>query len=342
MFGWSTLSSQAECESCSNPFAPKDVFSGSVKDGTTAVLDVSDSAGTGANGVAAQMANRPHYIEIIGGTYDGHRFEVASAADQSITLAIGAARNTLDPIPDLTGAAFVLRAHVVLDEIASAADFVDSVTPTNNNDVATAGRLLFYDGFGWPVYYAYDNAGTITPKWVDSEFTSLENIGDSVDEGGNDHFSIIEPCSGFYVHSKAQAVDILMVGVVRSWDFACPLNAGYNFVGSAYPIVQSPDSRDMSLSYFAGTPDPFTADQLEFWIADGATSGIIAYDSHFRVLSGAYDHWTTQENSLLLSENGLPLFEIQRGSFIKSVSGNDKSVPASVWLWPVPWAPDAP
>ena len=64
---------------------------------------------------------------------------------------------------------------------------------------------------------------------------------------------MIDPCAGFYVHSKAQAVDVLMVGIVREWDFVCPLSAGYNLIGSGYPEDQSPNDRDMDEKYFTGT-----------------------------------------------------------------------------------------
>lgn len=339
--GWCLYSAQAEAETCSIPFLHPDVFSGAVKADASGVLDVSDSAGTGPRGVSAQMAARPHYIEIIAGTFEGHRFEVASATDQSITLEIGAARNTLDPIPDLTGAAFTLRTHYVPDDIADPADFVDLLVPSNNNDPATAGRLLFYsDIYGWLTYFAYDAAGGITPQWTSADNSYLENIGDALLDSGNDEFVVIDPGVGMFAHPKAHAVDILMLGEVRSWAFACPMTPSYNLVGSAYPLDQSPDSRDMSLNYFTGSPDPSTADQVEFWLSDDATFGVAAYESHFRVLSGSsYDFWTTQEGSSLPDEDGLDLFKIQRASFINSVNGCDKSIPASVWLWPVPWSP---
>jgi len=95
----------------------------------------------------------------------------------------------------------------------------------------------------------------------------------------------------------------------------------------------------MSLAYFTGSPDPATSDQVEFWLSDGAAFGLMGYESHFRVLSGSYDYWTTQEDSSLPDEGGIDLFGMQRAAFINSVNGNDRSVPASVWLWPVPWAP---
>ena len=150
---------------------------------------------------------------------------------------------------------------------------------------------------------------------------------------------IIEACARFFVHSKAQSVDLLMVGIVREWDFACPLGIGYNLVGSGYPEDQSPDDRDMDDQYFLGTTDPATADQIEFWMSDGATTGVEAYNSHFRVNAGPYNYWTTQEDSTLPNENTDDLFKIQRAAFINSINGNNKSAPTEVWLWPAPWTP---
>jgi hypothetical protein len=343
VFGWSVRAAQAECETCSDPFVPKEVFSGTVDSAGGAgnvLLDLTTSAG--AVSIADQLGTRPYYVEILDGSYEGHRFEVAGGSATGLTLQAGAARNTLAPIPDLGGALLALRAHRVLDDVVSAVEFVDTVTPSNNNDPATAGRTLFFDnGTGWSTYFAYDAAGTISPYWTSADNSGLENVGNATLSGDpDDELVIVDSCRAFYTHPKAHAVDILMVGVVREWDFACPLVAGYNFVGSGYPLLQSPDGRDMSLSYFSGSADPATADQIEFWLADGPTFGVMAYESHFRVLAGGiYDYWTTQENSSLQNENTSPLFEIQHGAFIRSVNGNDLSNPSKVWLWPVPWGP---
>ena len=339
--GWSLYSTQAEAETCGVPFLQGEAFSGKVKADAAGVLDVSDSAGTGSNGVSAQMDARPHYIEIVSGSYAGHRFEVASATAQSITLENGAARNTLDPLPDLTGASFVMLAHRVLDDVAAAPDFVDLVTHSNNDDPATAGRVFLYDPTnGWSTFFAYNDGGSITPQWTSSESSSLKNVGDAIISGSGDHLVIVDPVAGLFLHPKAQAVDLMLVGAVRSWDFACPLAPGYNFVGAGYPIDQSPAGRDMSLAYFTGTPDPFTADRVDFWVSDGSTFGLFGYDSHFRVLSGSsYDYWTTQEGSSLPNEDLVEMFDFKRACFIRSALGHDKSDQASVWLWPVPWAP---
>ena len=131
------------------------------------------------------------------------------------------------------------------------------------------------------------------------------------------------------------------MGVVREWDIACPLAVGYNLVGSAYPVDQSPDDRDMDDNYFTGTTDPWTADQIEFWMSDGAPCGLEGYDSHFRVDTGDSTHWTTQENSSLATEDLIEMFKIQRGAFINSRLGNAKTK-AGAWIWPVPWDADAP
>jgi hypothetical protein len=338
--GWSELSVQREGESCSVPFAPPEVFSGTVTAGGGNVLDVSGSAGSANQGVAVHLENRPYYIEVISGTYEGHRFEITSATDQMITLDPSAGRNTLDPIPDLTGARFAIRAHLVPDDVIPAADVVDTVTPSNNNDPGLAAQLLFFDNAnGWSVFFAYDAGGTIAPQWTSGDDSSLRNVGDSILEGSGDAIMVIEPSVGFFFHPKARAARILMVGSVRRWDFACPLKAGYNIVGSAYPMPQSPNSRNMSLDYFTGSADPGSSDQVQLWRADGDAFGMYEYESHFRALAGRYDFWTTQENSQLPDEGDDAWFAPQRAAFIVSMYGSDKSNAAGVWCWPMPWAP---
>ncbi len=338
--GWSELSVQTEGESCSFPFAPAEVFSGTVTAVDGNILDVSQSAGLASQGVAVHLANRPHYIEIISGNCEGHRFEVAFATDQSITLDPIADRNTLAPIPDLTGARFALRAHLVPDDVILAADLVDTVTPSHNNDPGLAAQLLFYDNAnGWSVFFAYDAGGTIVPQWTSADDSSLRNVGDVPVEGAGDRIMVLDPSAGFFVHPKAREVRILMVGTVRAWDFACPLKAGYNVIGSAYPLPQSANSRNMSLDYFTGSADPGSSDQVQLWRADGRAFGMFEYESHFRVLAGSYDFWTTQENSMLPDEGDDVWFAPQRAAFIVSMYGSDKSEVAGVWRWPAPWAP---
>jgi hypothetical protein len=81
----------------------------------------------------------------------------------------------------------------------------------------------------------------------------------------------------------------------------------------------------MDKKYLTGTTDPSTADQIEFWMSDGAPSGVEAYGSHFRVDLGTVKHWTTQENSSLATEDAIEMFKIQRAAFINSRSGNVKT-----------------
>jgi hypothetical protein len=143
--------------------------------------------------------------------------------------------------------------------------------------------------------------------------------------------------------------------VVREWAFACPLAAGYNLVGSGYPLDQSPADREMfrddtadgdtvaGKNWFTASNDPLNADQLMFWLGDTAPAAE-GYDTYFRVNLGiaAYDHWAYQGDSFLTNNETVEIFERGRGAFHDMMVGHDRGVQAEVWLWPSPWDPVAP
>jgi hypothetical protein len=90
-----------------------------------------------------------------------------------------------------------------------------------SDDPSTASRTLFYDDINdWSTYFAYNDMGRLSPAiWTSADNSGLENVGDAVLSGDpDDMLVIIEPCAGFFEHSKAQAVDLMMVGIVREWD----------------------------------------------------------------------------------------------------------------------------
>jgi hypothetical protein len=197
-------------------------------------------------------------------------------------------------------------------------------------------------GGAWKTYWVYDMGGTVPKQWTD--------VLDDVNLADAGAVTVIDACQGFFLHPKSGDVDVTMVGVVREWDFACPLDASYNLVGGGYPLDQSPDDREMfridgdgTKDWFTASNDPLSADQLMFWLGD---SNPLAegYDTYFRVDLGiaAYDHWTFQGDSNLADADGDLLFGLGRGAFFDMTVGHDRSDAAKVWLWPAPWDPDAP
>ena len=63
------------------------------------------------------LGSGEYYIEVLSGTFAGHRFDVASVGANNVTLDTTSPRNTYTGALDLTGMPFALRPHAVLDDI---------------------------------------------------------------------------------------------------------------------------------------------------------------------------------------------------------------------------------
>ncbi|MFT5408799.1 MAG: putative repeat protein (TIGR01451 family) [Verrucomicrobiales bacterium] len=331
VFGWHTVTNTASCETCSFPYAPKEAFSSTPSSisGDRLTLTV---VGT------PLLGSGDHYIEILSGIFAGHRFDVASVAADTVVLGGASSRDTLSPVPDLSGAPFALRPHATLDSIAPPALFAA------NNDPSAGDRILAFDGAGWTTYWMYDLGGTQPKQWTDVADGGLSDAGGTV----------VDAPDAFFLHPKSGDVDLVLVGVVREWPFACPLQTGYNLVGSGYPFAQSPAGREMlrddsvqgdtiaGKNWFDGSNDPLVADQLMFWNGDAAP-GTTGYHTYFRLYLGAgLDHWTDQTDSALADSDADPLFGRSRGAFIDMMQGHDRSDASDVWVWPLPWSADSP
>ena len=321
-FGWHTQTNTAACETCSFPYARKSEFSGTSSTAGPALM----VSGT------PDLGSGDYYIEVLDGLLAGHRFDVASTAADTVTLNTTSARNTLAPLPDLSGAPFALRPHSTLASIAPPGAFTAKAFPTD----PLADRILAYSDGVWTTYGVTTVNGP--SQWVDA--------GDGGFPDGND--TVVDACEGFFLHPQNADVTLTMVGVVREWPFACPLGAGFNLVGSGYPADQSPAGREMLKidgddlkDWFTASNDPLTADQVMFWLGDGIAAAE-GYDTYFRVDLGHvdYDHWTYQGDSNLDDYDTDALFKRGRGAFYDMTAGHDRSVPADVWLWPSPWDPN--
>lgn len=331
VFGWDSTTIQPGCQTFSNPFVDKECFSGTIlgASGTdNQILDLSSSVDVANGGISALIGSASNlYIEVLSGTYEGHRFEIDEAASTptEIVLEVGADRNTLDPIPaDLLGLVAV-RAHRTLDTLASPDLFTADDDPTVGGD---DNRLRTYKGGVWNEYWVYDDAGTIDNQWTDIADTSFNDVGNTV---------VIPPGQGVFIDPKAAPVAIPTIGVVREWKFANPMCEGYNLVGSAYPLNQTPESRAMTSDPFLGTNDPGTADQIHLWRGDQDPT-LSGYDTYFDAEFGtAIDYWTNQESSALPDNDASELFIRSKAAFIDVINANDKSDPANVWTLPVPW-----
>lgn len=318
-FGWTRRTLGTECVMTGHPYLKDKNFCGIVDNVVGSSLNVTTSAG-GSSIVAQFVLGRQYYVEIFSGDHAGHRFEIDEASSSATTIALEAASdlNTLTTIPaTLAGDKAVIREHHTLNDLFPVTQFFSTGNP------ATADRLLFYDRVAgtFKTYWLYNNGGS--PKWVLNGNATLD------DEGAR----IVEPCEGWFTHPKGVPQEIVWHGMVRANPFACPLSLGPNFIGSGYPMDQSPVMRGMTTAAgFSGSSNPVLADQLLFWKGYSSTQAM-AYFNHFLLSAGALQHWTELSNASMLNENNLLLFKPTTGSIYKMRG------PLPGYVMPLPWTP---
>lgn len=292
-------------------------FSGVVTSGST-MLDVAASAGL-TNVRARFDAARAAFVEITGGPYAGHRFDVAisSCTASAIALDASSSRNTLSPIPNLTGATFIVRDHWTLGEMFPAAQWQAS---TNS---VRADRVQFYDPVaGWG--YCWLALVNGSPRWVRQGDATL------VDRSS----LVIAPGTGLFIRKLGATSDVLLTGVLRENAFALPLPAGTSLVAGGWPVDQSPASRAMLVSDgFTGSRSSSTADQISRWAPDLNPASADGYDTHYLLKTTTLAQWTPVASALLPNENNTVLFPRHQAAFIRLRAAQ----PA--WRLPAPWTP---
>lgn len=292
-------------------------FSGTITSGSTA-LDVTRSAG-GTSVRARFDAARPAFIEITGSALAGHRFDIDVATCTTNTLALNPAssRNTIRPIPDLSGAAFVARDHWTLGEMFPTTQWQAS------NSTTRADRVMLYDTTaGWMTYWLANLSGT--PRWV------LQGDAALADQSA----LIIAPGTGLFVRKVSAPVEIPFVGVLRANAFALPAAAGTSLIASGWPVDQSPASRSMLPGTgFTGSNVATNADQFLRWSPDLNPASPDGYLSHYLLKVGTLHQWTPTANASLPNETNALLFPRHQATFLRLKATR------STWKMPLPWNP---
>ena len=162
--------------------------------------------------------------------------------------------------------------------------------------------------------------------------------------GNNVGTDVLPPSQGFFVHPKATAgnVTILGMGVVRENAFNCPLNGGYSLVAGGYPLDQSFDSRGLNDTdnLVVGSLDPSFADQVQFWAGDGGSPYKEVFVGHFRVEGtvpglSAFAQWAGLEDVSLTDTSLVQVFKSNRSAFYIRVDETCKED----HVMPLPWLP---
>ena len=294
-------------------------FSGTVTSGST-MLDVASSSGS--RSVKDQFDPAvPAYIEVIDGTYVGHRFDINVAGSTSTGLALeaGSPRNTLAVIPDLSGSHFIARRHATL-----ATTFPVTVWYATLSS-ATADRVMFYDAANaaWTTYWLAALPGG--SSWL------LQGIADITDQGGH----VIAPGAGALVRRGGAALSVPLVGIVRANAFGLPTNTATHFLAGGWPLEQSPSQRAMLLSDgFTGSQQLATADRILLWRQDTDAGAALNYQTFFLLnATTPLKYWTTAGDTQLPNFDNTPIFRSQTGFFLQLKNSQPN------WILPLPWQP---
>jgi len=327
--GWKETS-LASCATYNNPFLNETAFTGTID-------AVAGQGLTFVNPVGLTITQAgSFYLEVTGGTYAGHRFDVAAASGYSVTLSAYDSQkpaaglfNTLPTVPALAGAPVVIRAHRTLAQMFPVGSFLAADTQTASDLVQ-----IFANG-AWTNYWLKDGSPR---KWVlvgDGNFADCAN-------------TVLPPGQGmFVVRRGSPAVSMLAYGEVRANDFIRPLAIANNLVAGGFPLDQSAvgvHSRQMNLTEnlgasqpnsFFGSRDFSTADSFFVWKADTPAGGA-GYDTYFllsKTSAPSVLKWVKAGDSSVTNQNDGKVFYGDRSVFIRRAGALD------TYRIPCPWAP---
>lgn len=328
--GWKETPLAVCCRTYNNPYLRETAFTGTVSGVNGQELTFATSSGD----LTTLLSGASFYLEVTSGDNEGHRFDIASAAGNTITLAndvalhLGAPFNTLTGPPpvSLTGDTVAIRRHWTLNEVFPPAGFGADL------DQSTADQIQVFTGGAWTIYWLYNenDSNPTTSRWVDAADAGMANQGST----------IIPPGQGMFFNNRHSATSILAYGEIRPNDFVRPLAAGSNLVGGGYPLDQSASGtagRAMNLAAgFFGSLDFKTADAFFVWNAD-ATIGAGGYNTYF-LLNGApvqpsLVRWVKTGDSSLLARDSTLLLLGNRSVFLRAKN------PLPGYTVPSPWAP---
>jgi uncharacterized repeat protein (TIGR01451 family) len=331
--GWTETPLALCCRTYNNPYLRETVFSGTISGVSGHTLTFTASGGSAD--LAAILTGGNFQLEVTSGDNEGHRFDIASASGNTVTLAsdadldsFAAPFNTLTGAPSagLAGDSIVIRRHWTLDELFPPTGFGAT------GSQSSADQVQLFAGGAWRIFWLYDesDADPQTARWVDAA------DADMADQGS----TILPPGRGMFFNNRNAITSILAYGEVRVNDFIRPLAAGNNLVGGAYPVDQSANSaggRAMNpANGFFGSRDFKTADSFFIWNPDSLI-GTSGYSTYF-LLDGApaqpaIVRWAKVGDASILARDAEKLLLGNRAVFVRSQET------LSTHTEPSPWNP---
>lgn len=244
-------------------------FTGTVTSATSNTLTLNASP-------TLDTASNTYYVEVTSSSANivGERIDVASVADDVVTIDTSASHNTIDDVSSFPAdTSVVIRAHFTVGDLNTLLG--DSVNSDDAFSAATSDQILFFENGAFRSHLEYLGV------WYQN-FGSFSDITDK----------IIAPGSGFFYYRNPGAgtpsdIEFTFAGSVRSNNFAQELNAGYQFVSTAYPLGASP--QDMQLNDNLQASDNFVASESDLILTwDKATQ---SFRTHILYNNAGTNEW---------------------------------------------------
>jgi len=296
------------------------VFTGTPDSVNGSTLDITTSLGGGSFNTLL-TAGREYYVEVMGGVNLGQRWEVDEAASTATGIVLLPAhdRSTQATVPvSLQGDLIAVRPHWRVMDLFPPAEYHAT------NSSSTADQILVWDqvSSGYVTLWLANYFGQ--SHWHQVGVAALNVTEDS---------RVIAPCDGLFARPKLAPVSASGIGQLRTWQMACPLKQGTNFIGNPFPVAQSPANRSMNVaSGFTGNANPVNSDRIYFWAGDtGNTTG---YTTYHLLKQGSREIWKIVGSTDLVTDYGTQnLFTPGTAAFINSISGKPD------WIIPAPTIP---
>ncbi len=317
--GWMDQTFQVNCESCSLPFESCPVLVGRI--GTVAGNGFDATAGLGGVQLSTLLdLNKCYYVDVLSGSYEGHRFEIdtASSRGTSVTIVPGSWRNTMALLPGLAGLQYAIREYKTIGSQFPVASY------GKGSSLATADYILTYQDGQWKTYYVLDVNGT--GRWVEA--------GSTDDRSG----VCLDPSAPLFVHRKVTTLAQTQAGTVRQTKFALPLPAGCRMAPNPWPVAASVVDRGLvnpsnaASDPFVGATSSGAADQVMFWGGD-TTLGSLTQEVHYYLKTTTRNHYTRAGNSSLPNTGIELLFKPLRSQYYCPKTAHVD------YVMPLPWVP---